>query len=352
MTNAQTIAREFAAVNAAFSEDQAARGVKALARAIGGYSPIGQTYHDVGVSITGNGVGKKAAIESAKVGHKFVIDYSAFDGVSKVSHKGGFSIKSGYVKLNLAGHFVSGKDSRIAAIVEDVKPSGHGLRAEAFSDYNADGYNDEGQSIYNVGHHTADQVADITIKGVNAAQRNAYRVNGTIKAAADIFALLGKESGSVVKAAKHAATKRANDLADSGKIERGSHIIDVELGDSFVRRYAEGTQFIVDNGQGFFRIHIDARGRQYAVGSFNHFDTAVLHLVAPSDHLAGKHLDDVGIKRDKAVASIEAFVTGKASALNVFFQREEAKTRSGKYFIKYRFDFAAFTAAIHFYAKR
>ena len=329
-----------------FTADDIQRATYAFARTIDAKFDTGNTALTVGNALRGVGLGDESETRaSAKAGFIFINEFAGFDKITRVKTDS-YSVTDGVAKYNRGYRYIPGKRSRITSVLGSSGPSSIGLRAERFSDYGADGYNADGQSIYLRGKHRSEQVAASTIAGVNAVQGQSYDRNGTIDFAADVYAALAERLKGVNSAARKTARQYVTDLIADGNAEPGTINEFEEASETKIAGLAAGTKFIVDNGRGYIRYAIDQRGRQYAVGTFNHFDTGVLIIVLETRHIAEEIVEDAGKTTERSVAALRDFLGGKDRALNYFFKREKGVTRSGKVVYATRFDHSLFAAAI------
>jgi hypothetical protein len=336
--------REFGSLSA----DDVMRATIALAECVAGYETLGGTYVRVGDALAGaRPVGETAARESARRGFGFVVSFEKFDGLKRVPRKT-TTLKRGVGNTAFSSYFVPSEKSRITAVLHDVKnASALGLSASPFSDYGFDGYNVDGLSFSNVGTHDVASVSPLTLAGLNAVQRQGYRSNAAMALAADVFAKLAIAAPASSKSARVRDTKYISALTARGSLPKGMGILATEpLDADRATRYADGARFVVVNGVAYVRYVADRAKRQYAVGSFSHFDTVVLLLALPTAKLAMEKLDDVRLTRDAAVDAVRKFADGDVRALDAFWFRETGKTRGGKLIVRSSFDFSAFAAAV------
>jgi hypothetical protein len=91
---------------------------------------------------------------------------------------------------------------------------------------------------------------------------------------------------------------------------------------SKIESLAEGYQFIADNDKAYIQYKLDDKGRQYPVGSFNHFDTGVLVNVTNNAELAHEVIEDGGFSVKVAVKNAAKIIAGDPTAAAYFAKVE------------------------------
>ena len=335
-----------------YNDSALARAACALATSAQRGESLSRTYISAGRALN-HGIAETA--ENAKIdsrsGFAFASELANFDGMVKIGRSDYYRDSKTRKWVNGSRKtFVAGKSSRVAALIRDNSGAGLGLSAVQFSDYGADGFNADGDSMFLSGTHRAENVSAVTVAGLNAVQSQTYRANDSLRAAVSIFAKLADSADAVTAAMRKTDSDYASDLVRHGKIERGSHEIGTESVSALAaQRYSDGAAFIVDNGSAFVRYAIDKSGRQYAVGTFNHFDSAVLCLVIGSRSIASDKLEKIGLTVDDAVSRIRRFIAGDAKSLTAFAKRDTFVIGS-KTVVRSNFNFAAFAAAVYFFS--
>jgi hypothetical protein len=288
---------------------------------------------------------------AARLGFLFCDSFAEFDGLTTIP-RSLTVLDGGVAKSGFWRSYMFGRDSRLANLPNSATLSDLGLASSPFSDYDSTGLNATGDSMFLDGRAVDGRVSLATVSGINAVQRQAYRANDAIRSAAVLFASLADAAAELSKLARTADTGYARDLVRSGRLVKGNHALASEpMSDVAARRYADGFGFIANHGEAYVRYAVDRAARQYAVGSFSHFDPAVLSLVMDVPHLCEEHLEEAGLTVARAVDRVKRFASGDVRALSVFFVRETGLTGSGVLVIRSRFDFVAFAAAIYFASK-
>ena len=330
-----------------FTAADVLRATYAFAESVASHRNISNGAFQVGAALQGSEVFDEAgAKEAARIGFIFANEFSEFDGIARLP-RNTYAVENGVATYNRAYSFVLGDKSRLAKALGEGTLAATGLRAEPFSDYDATGYNAEGQSFYLKGKHSSAQVAASAIAGINAVQRQAYESNDAIRLAARAYAELSQRAKAVDKAGLVKEQNQGRNLVRAGKATKDSYVVDVQdISAAKVNGLAEGSRFIVENGRGYVRYAADARGRQYAVGTFNHFDTGVLALVLEARHIAEEIVEDAGTTVAKAVEALNSFLEGDDKGGAFFFRRATGVTRGGKTVVKADFDYKLFAAAI------
>ena len=303
------------------------------------FAPKRDVYYKTGVALTGSDEDYKAA---TRAGFKFCIQLAQFDHIVSVK-KDGYTIDdNGVAAFRSYGQFIFTDASTLGLAVAEDKGF-HGIYAKPVSDYGYNGVNANGDYIFNkVGCQSV--VSQAAVNGVNAAQANGYASNDAIEAAAIVYKAIAANADVITKA----VTKRSQkDVAKAGFKAKETAVVIANVSEGYVSAHAEAFGVIADNGHGYFRIGLDARGRQYAVGSVNHFGPGVLALVTQSDHFAEEVIEKAkGFTVTKALNAISKIRQGDISAASAFFTKEVGITKKGQAVFKYSFSHNLLAAAL------
>ena len=333
-----------------YSPEQFTAATIALAKSINIFNNLSKTYQAVGKELEGSGVGEEAALKAATAGFIFTSEFSKFSKLHKTNHKV-FSIEGKKGKYKTFTTLSAEKDSGLSKIITQQEDHYLGLSATPFSDYSSEGFNSEGEAYFLEGTVAKGQASEVNIKGINSAQKQAYKANKALELATEIFSKIEQQAALINKSGKEATQKHISRQIETGKIQPDQAILDFqELSDSQIKVFLEGSKFITENKQAFIQYKADSRGRQYPVGSFNHYNTGVLVLLLDIPSKAEEKLEDLGISKEKAVKAVKDFSEGKASALNIFFNRKVASLAE-KTLVQTSFSFSALAAAIYFSSK-
>ena len=114
-----------------------------------------------------------------------------------------------------------------------------------------------------------------------------------------------------------------------------------------VTAHADAFAVIAENGKGYFRVALDPRGRQYAVGSVNHFDSGTLALFTGSDLFADEVVEKAkGFTLAKGLKALDSLAAGDITAAAAFFTKKVGKLSSGKTVFKYSLNTSLLSAVI------
>ena len=127
----------------------------------------------------------------------------------------------------------------------------------------------------------------------------------------------------------------------------GAKLHFVASSESDLTNMADGFAMLAEAGELYPAYALDAKGRQYAVGGFTHFNSGVLDALAMNADLAEATVKKAGLKVGPAVKAVTAALeTGNASALKYFWALEFGTTLAGVEHCKATFKSPALAAAV------
>ena len=328
-------------INTAMESSNMEKAIKAFIHMAGTQS-LANTWHKTGQILIGKESTSQEEVEMAtKPGYAFCLNLQEMTK-AKTLPMGGFSIKDG--KVSKAHSFTkqySIKGTILEGLLQD-KGSEHGLLAGKPSSYKEDGYNSDGESIFLDGPHSHEQVSQAIIKGVNANQGNALTMTASMIKALPLLKGLMEHQAIITKAAKKDAQTY---ISNQG--EAKTAFLDMGSIPDQANNIAALEQLQAD-GKGYIQYKIDQRGRQYPIGTFNHFDKAIILMIMEDTGLAKEVLEKAGINQAKAIKAIQDLKAGNPKGCKIFYTRESyplAGTDAGNAYIS-SFKLAAFVAAI------
>jgi hypothetical protein len=317
---------EMAADIMALTEAQVVAGVKAFAKAAQAHLHKGAVGIAVAKAMHGNAY--DAAVLSAA---SMITALMSFSGAA-LKHDAVVTIKGDEAKVDSFANFVFSPKSVLAASFAVAESSGPVLYVEPV----------EGGQVFN--DHSAGKATAgaATLAGLKAVKQQSYKSTPAVELAAELF-----EMAYQGKAAMDKAGKVQSNIKKQSAGYKGAELIFVESPAADLLNLADGFAMLAEMGELYPTYALDAKGRQYPVGGFTHFNSGVLDALAMNAEMAADTVKKSGLKAGPAVKAVKAALkSGDASDLKYFWAVEFGKTSKGKQLAKATFKAPALAAAV------